>query len=339
MRRRVLLAAAIAVIALVPFMPDRAAAQVFQISQRGTVSQKFANTLISVDYSRPVMRGRSYQEIFGKLVHWGELWTPGANQATVFEASDTVTVNDVRVNPGRWSMWVIPSQVGRWELVLDARDSLFHTQRPDSGENQVVIPLEVRQDAAPVEVLTWTFPRVAPEGGTLVMNWGPLEIPLELGVKFDPPQAKVAAEEAALYTGAWDVVFERNPETGRTRPPTTLTIRVDEHGLLWASYPPGVFEPPPSPAAADAVDETKLTPQERERAHARRVLAEQASGDFEYVLVPKAQGVFLMGWAEDGMLTEAYPPFHEFELENERPVRVTIRNEEDAVMAKGTRKR
>ena len=37
-------------------------------------------TTITLDFSRPVARGRD--SLFGGVVHWGELWTPGANWAT-----------------------------------------------------------------------------------------------------------------------------------------------------------------------------------------------------------------------------------------------------------------
>src|SRR5262245_13744253 len=48
-------------------------------SQHGSVSQQIADTKITIDYNRPVARGR---EIFGKLVRWGEVWCPGADQAS-----------------------------------------------------------------------------------------------------------------------------------------------------------------------------------------------------------------------------------------------------------------
>jgi Protein of unknown function (DUF2911) len=40
-------------------------------SQRGTVSQRINDTTVTIDYSRPVARGR---ELFGKLVPYGRVW-------------------------------------------------------------------------------------------------------------------------------------------------------------------------------------------------------------------------------------------------------------------------
>jgi len=49
-------------------------------SQHGTVTQTVAATTITVDYNRPVARGR---ELFGKLVPYDKVWCPGADDCTI----------------------------------------------------------------------------------------------------------------------------------------------------------------------------------------------------------------------------------------------------------------
>lgn len=289
-----------------------------------------------MEYSRPQVRGRT--DLFGKVVHWGELWTPGANEATVLEVSEEVRLNGHSVPPGRWSMWIIPSQVGPWELVLDARDTLFHTERPDLDDEQVRFVVDVEHDAAHEEVLTWSFPRVADDGGTVQMNWGTTEIRIAVEVESNLPVVAVPADAAAPYLGEWDVHFESNPMTGDAMPSTVLTIRHADDGSLTGYFPPLAFAPPvpggsESPAAA-----AELTPQERERADAQRALMEQQMGEFEFLLVPRARGVFMLGYAQDGVLLEVAQVYHEFEFEGDRAVRLVIRGPDDRVFATGTRR-
>ena len=50
-----------------------------RLSQHGSVSQQIADTRVTIEYNRPVARGR---ELFGDLVPWGRIWNPGANEAT-----------------------------------------------------------------------------------------------------------------------------------------------------------------------------------------------------------------------------------------------------------------
>ena len=51
-------------------------------SQHGTVSQRIADTTITVEYNRPVARGR---ELFGRLVPYGRIWCPCADDATTVD--------------------------------------------------------------------------------------------------------------------------------------------------------------------------------------------------------------------------------------------------------------
>jgi hypothetical protein len=306
----------------------------YRISQRAEVSQTLGRAVISLDYSRPLVRGRS--DLFGKVVHWGELWTPGANEATVLEVSEEVKLNGHAVPAGRWSMWIIPSQVGPWELVLDARDSLFHTQRPELSDEQIRFVVDVREGAAHVEALTWAFPRIAQDGATLQMNWGATEIPITVEVEPVTPVLTVGSDTAALYVGEWDVSFTPNPMMEEVPPPMVLTVRHDANGSLIASFPPGAFAPPEA-AAADGAAEAAMTPQERERAEARRLLAAQGAESFDMVLVPRAHGVFLLGYLQDGTLLDIEAIYHEFEFEGDRAVRLTIRDDQDRIYATGTR--
>ena len=68
-------------------------------SERATLSQTIDGTVISLDYARPRLRGRS--PIFGKVVKWGELWTPGANWATTLEASKPIALGGQAVAKGK----------------------------------------------------------------------------------------------------------------------------------------------------------------------------------------------------------------------------------------------
>ena len=66
-------------------------------SERGSVSQTVDGTTITVEYSRPQVRGRD--SLFGSVVPWGKVWT-GANWATTFTANRPVTVAGHPVTPG-----------------------------------------------------------------------------------------------------------------------------------------------------------------------------------------------------------------------------------------------
>ena len=58
--------------------PASARAQGYPFSQRQTISQHVALTTLSLEYGRPVARGRA---LFGALVPWDSVWHPGADSA------------------------------------------------------------------------------------------------------------------------------------------------------------------------------------------------------------------------------------------------------------------
>ena len=66
-------------------------------SQAAAVSQRIANTEITLTYSRPVARGR---ELFGALVPYGEVWNPGADQATAIALTSLDSIPSTVLEPG-----------------------------------------------------------------------------------------------------------------------------------------------------------------------------------------------------------------------------------------------
>ena len=69
-------------------------------SQHGSVSQQIAGTKITIEYNRPVARGR---ELFGALVPWGHVWCPGADTCTSIELSTDVKIDGHALAAGSYS--------------------------------------------------------------------------------------------------------------------------------------------------------------------------------------------------------------------------------------------
>jgi hypothetical protein len=158
----------LAALAFAPLVAPPAVTAQVRLSERATVSQTVDGTVITLDYARPRVRGRS--PIFGRRVHWGEVWTPGANMATTLEVSRDVTIDGHAVPRGRYSLWLVVDESERWTLLLDTTWSRFHTARPPEDGGLVRFP--VRAASGPVtEVLTFSFPDVTDTGAVLQFQW------------------------------------------------------------------------------------------------------------------------------------------------------------------------
>ena len=147
-------------------------------SQRGTVTQRIANTDLSIDYGRPVARGR---EIYGNLVPYGRIWHPGANDATSMTISRDVEVNGRMLPKGSYSLWTIP-RADSWTFIFSTVANTFHTNYP--GEQRDALRLEVKPETgAPMETLTYYFPVVDGKDATLRFHWGTVIVPLSVKVQ------------------------------------------------------------------------------------------------------------------------------------------------------------
>jgi Protein of unknown function (DUF2911) len=135
--------------------------QGYPFSQRGSVTQKVAFTEFSVEYGRPVARGRA---LFGALVPWDAVWHPGADSASVLRVSEDVRAGD-------YSLWLVPRAQGSWTLILSREARVFHTPYP--GAEHDALRLEVMpQTASHMESFAIYFPLVLRDEAELRLHWG-----------------------------------------------------------------------------------------------------------------------------------------------------------------------
>jgi predicted methyltransferase len=124
---------------------------------------------VKVCYSRPAARGR---RIMGELIPLGTLWRTGANEATVLRADRPVSVGDVRLEPGWYSIYTVP-QPEEWAVVLNRladRDGLVIDEWVRSHDvGRFTVPVE--DTGSHVENLTVRFEAEAAEAAFMVIEW------------------------------------------------------------------------------------------------------------------------------------------------------------------------
>jgi hypothetical protein len=266
-------------------------------SEPASVSQTVDGTKLTIEYSRPRARGRD--TIFGKVVPWGEVWTPGANQATTLEVDKDITIEGRPLRKGKYSLWM-QVQPGDWTMVIDTNPKLFHTQHPKEDPTQ--LRWTFTPGAGPfTEVLTWEFDRVRIDGATMVMRWGTVRVPLEVRVQ---PSYTLAFDgaKAGPYLGSW--IMRSEPGMG----PDTASVRIDiahRDGRLVGTLDPPMFK------------------------------AEEYRN---MVLIPRRDGWFVPGWMYRGELYEIWDEvLFDFELKDDRTTAFAVRGQKDQVFARGTR--
>ena len=145
-------------------------------SQHGSVTQHVGKAIITVDYNRPVARGR---ELFGVLVPWGRVWTPGADTATTITVSTDVRIEGQTLPEGTYSLWTEPQQE-KWTVIFNKVHPVFHTRYP-AGQDVLRVTATPR-DGAHMETLAFYFPVVDGTHAELVLHWGTMVVPLRIDV-------------------------------------------------------------------------------------------------------------------------------------------------------------
>ncbi|GAA4943314.1 DUF2911 domain-containing protein [Algibacter agarivorans] len=93
-----------------------------QPSPFSKVEQKVGLTDVTLEYSRPGVKGRT---VYGDLVPYGKIWRTGANARTKITFSTDVTIDGQNLKAGSYSIFTIPN--------TDTWDVIFYNDGKESG--------------------------------------------------------------------------------------------------------------------------------------------------------------------------------------------------------------
>ena len=163
------------------------------------VVQTVGTTELSVNYSRPGVKGRA---IWGGLVPWDKPWRTGANEITTFSCADDVMIEGQKLAKGTYGVITTPT--------AQAFTFAFSTQKDMAGltgydpRNDVLRVTVSPQPSEFVERMQFTFDDPGADSVTLALRWDKLAIPLHIVVD---TKSKVLASArtavAAAETDAW----------------------------------------------------------------------------------------------------------------------------------------
>lgn len=170
-----------------------------QPSPSAMVKQRVGLTDVTIEYSRPAMRGRV---IFGGLVPYNELWRTGANKATSLTFSTPVYMNNNTIEPGTYSLFTIPNE-GEWQFILNANTELWGTQGFNSDDNILAFTVPVNKHEAQ-ESMSISIENISDNSADIVIKWENVSVSIPFEVK--------TSEQAMVNI---NMALEENPEDWR----------------------------------------------------------------------------------------------------------------------------
>jgi hypothetical protein len=138
-----------------------------QLSVRDTTRATIGAATLTVDYGRPLARGRT---LLGDVIGYDRVWRTGANAATQFTTSAPITLAGLSVPPGTYTLWTVP-HLGGVELIVNRQAGQWGTEygpAHDLGK----VPMEVDSVGTPLDTFTISIEPRDARHGTLAMAWG-----------------------------------------------------------------------------------------------------------------------------------------------------------------------
>lgn len=138
-----------------------------QLSVRDTVPARIGGATLTVDYGRPLARGRV---LLGNVVPYDRVWRTGANAATQLTTSAPITLAGLALPAGTYTLWTIP-HAGGAELIVNRETGQWGT-RYTAARDLGRAPMTTQTLAAPVDQFTIRIDAADGRRGTLAMEWG-----------------------------------------------------------------------------------------------------------------------------------------------------------------------
>lgn len=149
------------------------------------VEQMVGLTNVTLEYSRPSMKGRS---VYGDLVPYGAIWRTGANANTKITFSDDVTIGGSEVKAGTYAVYTKPGEKS-WEIMFYSDASNWGTPAEwDQSKVAATVTSEVWPMDMPVETFTMTFDDLSNNSVNLGIIWenvyvrATIEVPTDAAV-------------------------------------------------------------------------------------------------------------------------------------------------------------
>jgi hypothetical protein len=140
-----------------------------QLSVRDTLRASIGSASFTVDYGRPLARGRV---LVGNVLPYDRVWRTGANAATQFTTSAPITLAGVQVPAGQYTLWTVPRVNGAADIILNKQTGQWGTEY-DGAQDLFMTRMKTETLATPVEMFTISIDSADATHGTLALAWGP----------------------------------------------------------------------------------------------------------------------------------------------------------------------
>ncbi len=123
-----------------------------QPSPSSKLEQKVGLTDVTIEYSRPSVKGRT---IFGDLVPYDKMWRTGANKNTMVTFSDDVSIGGKTLKKGTYALFTKPGKTS-WEVYFYSDTNNWGTPK-EWDDSKVALKTSVKAEQIPAKIESFTI--------------------------------------------------------------------------------------------------------------------------------------------------------------------------------------
>ncbi len=183
-------------------MTATAQLRVPRVSPQANVTQTLGVTDITINYSRPSVKGRKIwgdapPDAYAKgeatlddqdkrpkdmpIVPYGHIWRTGANEATQFIVTDDVMINGQKLPAGDYSLHTIPGK-DEWTIVFNGTANQWGSFNYDEKKDTLRVKAKPMAVPHSQEWLTFSIEPKTENSATVTIAWEKVYVPFTVSV-------------------------------------------------------------------------------------------------------------------------------------------------------------
>jgi hypothetical protein len=150
-------------------------------SPSATLEQRVGLTDITLEYSRPGVKGRT---IFGDLVPFDKIWRTGANMASKITFSDDVKIEGKDLQAGSYALFTIPGR-DKWTVIFSSNPDQSGLAQYKESEDVLRVSVIPEKTDRKMETFTIGINDITDSGATLWIMWDHTAVPVDIAMDVD----------------------------------------------------------------------------------------------------------------------------------------------------------
>ncbi len=147
-----------------------------------SIKQSFALSEITIEYSRPSVKGRV---VFGDVVAFGKVWRTGANSSTKVIFGEDIKLQGIDVKAGTYALYTIPNK-DSWEIMLYKDLTLGGNVADYKIENEILrIKVPTMNLVNKTETFTINFTDLAANSCNIELAWDNTKVNIPILAEID----------------------------------------------------------------------------------------------------------------------------------------------------------